>query len=109
MQSDDLCEIDALLQYIEQATNCVKDKDNDFDESKLTKYKMIDDLIEAVDEAKLKEFTAYMAPRLLGDSTQEAEMRRVVDFLQKYIVKNKISNENKGDLHKNANKTREGQ
>ncbi len=88
LKSDDLCEIDLLLDYVSKATNCVKDKANDFDHAKLTRFKIIDDFIEATsDKDGIKESTAYMAPRLLGDSTEIADMQNVIKFLQKHVVR----------------------
>ena len=33
-----------------------------------------------------QEFAAYLAPRLLGESSEESEMLKVVDFLQSKVV-----------------------
>ncbi len=88
LKSDDLCEIDLLLDYVLKATNCVKDKADDFDHAKLARLKIIDDFIESTsDKDGIKEFTAYMVPRLLGDSSEVADIQNVIKFLQKHVVK----------------------
>ena len=50
------------------------------------RYKVIDDFIAGVKDAKEKEFVAYVAPRLLGDSTAESEMLKVIEFIKTKLV-----------------------
>ena len=82
LPSDDLCEIDALLTYVDKAVKGIAGKPDSFDKAKLTQFKMINDFIDSVDEKDgLREFAAYMAPRLLDNSTDSREMKRVTEFL----------------------------
>ena len=42
------------------------------------RYRPVDDFLAGIKDAKEKEFAAYVAPRLLGDSTEESEMLKVI-------------------------------
>ena len=50
------------------------------------RYRPVDDFLAGIKDAKEKEFAAYVAPRLLGDSTEESEMLKVIDFIKTKLV-----------------------
>lgn len=52
----------------------------------MLRYKPVNDFLAGIKDAKEKEFAAYVAPQLLGDSNEESEMLKVIDFIKTRLV-----------------------
>ena len=98
LQVDELKDLDLLIDYISKAL-AAQDSSREFDKSQTTKFKVIDDFISSIESTPDRELVAKLAPQLLGNSEDEKEMKRVCDFLERYVGKAKSSSE--------ANKTTE--
>ena len=98
VQVDELKDLDLLIDYISKAL-AAQDNSREFDKSQTTKFKVIDDFISSIVSTPDRELVAKLAPQLLGNSEDEKEMKRVCDFLERYVGKAESSSE--------ANKTTE--
>lgn len=71
------------MAFVERATDSNSSLKGPF----IDEYKPINDYLESLEEKQAQEFAAYMAPRLLGSSTDSREMENVVDFLKLHVAK----------------------
>ena len=81
-----LSELDKLLFIVDRAL-----KSDEIDQTRdviadMHRYRPVDDFLARIKDAKEKEFAAYIAPQLLGDSTEESEMLKVIDFIKSKLV-----------------------
>ena len=79
VSADNLSELDDLLAFVHKATSVMED--DDFEAAKMTRFDVIDNFLASIGQAEEKEFAAYLAPKLLSDSVDKAEMKKVCDFL----------------------------
>lgn len=85
VDTNELVQIDSLLAFVERAIGANpswRDPSQDSD-----KYKPIDVYLESLEDSSLKEFAAYMAPRLLGSNSDSRDIENVVKFLKTHIAK----------------------
>ena len=70
VKEDDFSELDSLLSYLSRAVDAATKQDQtQFDADILTRYQVIDSFLDSIEDGSSdKEFAAYLAPKLLGDS-----------------------------------------
>ena len=83
-----LTELEGMLSYVERAVEASRLYQCDYDYDMAERYRKIDDLLNQLNDKKdLREISAYIAPRLLGTSSDQTEIDHVAKFIAKYIVK----------------------
>ena len=78
-----LSDLDSLLNYINRALQINESAGKPLD---ISHYQPINDFLAGITEEKEREFAAYIAPKLLGESNEKSEILHLVEFLKTKIT-----------------------